>query len=206
MYPCFQNSYGQLVKFKFLMQIPVAAINVYYKLVKKKRSHNMTHFFQSVICHAHFYFLSMLQSLWGYQAEGLYFLGHWYVCCWPSGKYHEESAQSAPCVYTCPGRWGFQSLFLLAEKKMLYFPQMWQGQLVTITFPCLLLYRACMGWRTKSSWASLVSWATVAWQMSFTWRWSLRRRSSWWRVLRPCGVYRRSSLCEKHVSEFSSCP
>lgn len=153
-----------------------------------------------------FYFLSMLQSLWGYQAEGLYFLGHWYVCCWPSGKYHEESAQSAPCVYTCPGRWGFQSLFLLAEKKMLYFPQMWQGQLVTITFPCLLLYRACMGWRTKSSWASLVSWATVAWQMSFTWRWSLRRRSSWWRVLRPCGVYRRSSLCEKHVSEFSSCP
>lgn len=153
-----------------------------------------------------FYFLSMLQSLWGYQAEGLYFLGHWHVCCWPSGKYHEESAQSAPCVYTCPGRWGFQSLFLLAEKKMLYFPQMWQGQLVTITFPCLLLYRACMEWRRKSSWASLVSWATVAWQMSFTWRWSLRRRSSWWRVLRPCGVYRRSSLCEKHVSEFSSCP
>lgn len=36
LYPCFQNSYGQLVKFKFLMQIPVAAINVYYKLVKKK--------------------------------------------------------------------------------------------------------------------------------------------------------------------------
>lgn len=99
----------------------------------------MTHFsFQSVICHAHFYFLSMLQSLWGYQAEGLYFLGHWYVCCWPSGKYHEESAQSAPCVYTCPGRWEvfhfFFFFFSLAGKKMLYFLEMWQGQLVTIHF------------------------------------------------------------------------
>lgn len=48
-------------------------------------------------------YLYALQSLWGHQAEGLHFLGHWHVCGWPGGKHHEEHAQSAPCVHTGPG-------------------------------------------------------------------------------------------------------
>lgn len=67
-------------------------------------------------------------------------------------------------------------------------------------------YRACTEWRTRSSSASPVSWATAAWQTWFTWHWSQRRSSSWWRALRPCGAYRRSSLCEEHSSESSSPP
>lgn len=66
-------------------------------------------------------------------------------------------------------------------------------------------YRECMEWRMRSSWASLASWATAVWQMWFTWHWSQMRRSSWWRVPRPCGEYRRSSPCEERSSEPSRC-
>lgn len=62
-------------------------------------------------------------------------------------------------------------------------------------------HRGCMESRMRSSWASRACWATAASQMWSTWRWSPRRRSSWWRALRPCGGCRRSSPCEEHSFE-----
>ena len=143
------------------------------------------------------------QSLRGYQAEGLHLLGHWYVCGRPGGKYHQEPAQSAPCVHTGQGeesRSSHNSTCWLFQPT--YCPFFRCSDITFSVIPSSR--RACTEWRTRSSWASLASWATAVWRMWSTWPWSLMRRSSWWRALRPCGESRRSSLCEKPSSESSA--
>lgn len=97
----------------------------------------------------------------------------------------------------------WNSLYRLITTNILYTSSnilKWSADLVVLPSSD----RVCMEWRTRSSWASLVSWETTAWQMWFTWHWRMKSRNSWWRVLRPCGAYRRSSPCEERSFEFTS--
>lgn len=139
------------------------------------------------------HYVCTLQGLWGHQAEGLHFMGHWHVCGWLGGEHYEEPTQGAPSVHTGPGE------EILSHKIPI--PPL-NVRLTNSNFAVLRSsHRGCMESRMRSSWASRACWATAASQMWSTWRWSPRRRSSWWRAPRPCGGCRRSSPCEEHSSE-----